>query len=391
MHETEDAARPTSAHACGATSDSDDLKYWVGFNLVNGVGPVRFRRLLDVFGTAREAWNASAATLTAAGMDPRCVESILAVRARANLDRHLERIAQRGITLLTWDDEDYPRQLKNIHSPPPLIYVQGKLAPQDEIAVAVVGTRRLTVYGRECTMQLAGELGRHSITVVSGLAKGVDTMAHRGALEAGGRTIAVLGTGLDVVYPPENARLADEIAQRGALITDYPLGTQPEAGNFPPRNRLISGLSLGVVIVEAGDKSGALITCDYALEQGREVFAVPGNITSRMSVGTNRLIQQGAKLVTRVEDIVEELNLGMVAEQLVMRDVLPENDQEAALLRSLTTEPTHVDEIVRASGLPVSEVSATLTMMELKGMVRQVGGMNYVIAREPGPVYGAAA
>jgi DNA processing protein len=240
-------------------------------------------------------------------------------------------------------------------------------------------------------MQLAGKLARHSITVVSGLAKGVDTMAHRAALEAGGRTIAVLGTGLDVVYPPENARLTEEIVQRGAIITDYPLGTQPEAGNFPPRNRLISGLSLGVLIVEAGDKSGALITCDYALEQGREVFAVPGNITSRMSAGTNRLIQQGAKLVTRVEDIVEELNLGMVAEQLSMREVLPENDQEATLLRSLTAEPTHVDEIVRASGLPVSEVSATLTMMELKGLVRQVGGMNYVVAREPGPVYGSAA
>jgi DNA processing protein len=389
MHETDGADSPAGAQHAGATMESDDLKYWVGFNLVNGVGPVRFRRLLDVFGAAREAWNASAPTLAAAGLDARCVESILAVRDRANLDRHMERVRQRGITLLTWDDENYPRQLKNIHSAPPLLYVQGNLAAQDEIAVAVVGTRRLTVYGRECTMRLAGELARHSITVVSGLAKGVDTMAHRAALEAGGRTLAVLGTGLDVVYPPENARLTEEIVQHGAIISDYPLGTQPEAGNFPPRNRLISGLSLGVLIVEAGDKSGALITCDYALEQGREVFAVPGNITSRMSAGTNRLIQQGAKLVTRVEDIVEELNLGMVAEQLSMREVLPENDQEAALLRSLTAEPIHVDELVRASGLPVAEVSAALTMMELKGLVRQVGGMNYVVAREPGPVYGA--
>jgi DNA processing protein len=367
----------------------DDLKYWVGFNLVNGIGAVRFRRLLDFFGSAREAWQATAAGLAQAGIDARCVESILAVRARANLDRHMERLAQLGISLLTWDDPVYPRLLKEIHSPPPLLYVKGSLAPQDDLALAVVGTRRVTVYGREAALQLAGDLGRHCITVVSGLAKGVDTVAHRAALDAGGRTIAVLGTGLDTVYPPENTRLAAEIAERGALITDYPLGTKPEASNFPPRNRLISGLSLGVIIVEAGETSGALITCDFALEQGRDVFAVPGNITSRLSRGTNRLIQQGAKLITRVDDVLEELNLNMVPQQLTMREVLPESPAEASLLKHLSTEPTHVDEICQRTGLPVAEVSATLTVMELKGLVRQVGGMNYVVARESGPLYGA--
>lgn len=366
---------------------ADELQYWVGFNLVKGVGPVRFRRLLDHFGSARAAWHASLAELAHAGLDVRSAEALLSMRERAALDRAMERLAASHITLLTWDDPAYPRLLKEIHSAPPLLYVRGTLLPQDDLAIAVVGTRRVTVYGREAAMQLASGLAANSITVVSGLAKGVDTVGHRAALDAGGRTVAVLGTGMDSMYPPENARLADEIAERGALVTDYPLGTKPEAGNFPPRNRIISGLSLGVLIVEAGDSSGALITCDYALEQGRDVFAVPGNITSRMSRGANRLIQQGAKAVCRVEDILDELNLKMVPQQLAMRELLPGNDQEASLLALLSAEPTHVDEIVRACRLPAGEVSAALTMMELKGLVRQVGGMNYVSAREVGPTY----
>ncbi len=365
----------------------DELRYWVGFNLVKGVGPVRFRRLLDHFGSARDAWNASLTDLAQAGLDVRSAEALLSMRERAALDRAMERLAAAHVDLLTWDDPAYPRLLKEIHSAPPLLYVKGALLPQDDLAIAMVGTRRVTVYGREVAMQLASGLAANSITVVSGLAKGVDTMAHRAALDAGGRTIAVLGTGIDSTYPPENSRLADEIAERGALVTDYPLGTKPEAGNFPPRNRIISGLSLGVLIVEAGDASGALITCDYALEQGRDVFAVPGNITSRMSRGANRLIQQGAKAVCRVEDVLDELNLKMVPQQLAMRELLPANDQEAALLAVLSAEPTHVDEIVRACRLPAGEVSAVLTMMELKGLVRQVGGMNYVAARESGPEY----
>lgn len=366
----------------------DDLKYWVGFNLVKGVGPVRFRRLLDFFGSAEAAWLASPAALAEAGLDGRCIESIGAARSRANLDRHMERLETGGVSLLTWDDPAYPRLLNEIHSPPPLLYIKGSLLPRDDLAVAVVGTRRLTVYGREATARLSGGLASNGVTVVSGLAKGVDTIAHRTALESGGRTIAVVGTGLDIVYPPENARLAAEILEQGAIVSDYPLGTQPEAANFPPRNRLISGLSLGVLIIEAGETSGALITCDFALEQGRDVFAVPGNITSRTSTGTNRLIQQGAKLVTRAEDVLEELNLTMVPQQLAMRDALPADESERALLRHLSGEPVHVDEICHAAGLPIAEVSSALTMMELKGLVRQVGGMNYVRAREAGPEYG---
>jgi len=355
----------------------------VGFNIVPGVGPVRFRRLLDYFGEAQRAWQASANELARAGLDAKTAESVVATRGRVNLERELERLAQQGVQTLTWADEGYPRLLKEIHAPPPLLYVKGHLSPVDDLAVAVVGTRRATVYGKEVTARLAGDLAHNRVTVVSGLAKGIDACAHRAALDAGGRTIAVLGSGMDIIYPAEHTRLAKEIAERGALVTDYPLGTQPEAGNFPPRNRIISGLALGAVIVEAGEGSGALITADYALEQNREVFAVPGNITSPRSRGCNRLIQRsGAKLVLDVADILEELNLTMAAQQLEMRAILPENEVEATLLQHLSTEPVHIDEIGREAGLPIATVSSTLAMMELKGMVRQVGGMNFVLARE---------
>jgi len=361
----------------------EDLKYWVGFNIVPGVGPVRFRRLLEHFGEAPRAWQASASELARAGLDTKTAESVVATRQRLNLERELERLAQQEVQILTWEDAGYPRLLKEIHAPPLLLYVKGQLSLADDLAVAIVGTRRATTYGKEVTARLAGDLARNRVTVVSGLAKGIDALAHRATLDAGGRTIAVLGSGMDIIYPPEHARLAREIVERGALVTDYPLGTQPEAGNFPPRNRIISGLSLGTVIVEAGEGSGALITADYALEQNREVFAVPGNITSPRSRGCNRLIQRsGAKLVLDVADILEELNLTMAAQQLEMRALLPENEVEAALLQHISTEPVHVDEIGREAGLPIATVSSTLAMMELKGMVRQVGGMNYVLARE---------
>jgi DNA processing protein len=225
-------------------------------------------------------------------------------------------------------------------------------------------------------------LARSRITVVSGLARGIDSVAHQAALDAGGRTIAVLACGLDRVYPPEHRNLAKAIIENGALVSDYPLGTPPEAANFPPRNRIISGLSLGVVVVEAGIKSGALITTNFALDQGREVFAVPGNIVSRTSAGCNRLIRDGARMVLSIEDILEELNLTMVEHQAEARAVLPADQTEARLLQLVSDAPTHVDEICRSSQLPIHQVSSTLAMMELKGMVRQVGGMHYVLARE---------
>jgi DNA processing protein len=223
---------------------------------------------------------------------------------------------------------------------------------------------------------------RSGVTVISGLARGIDATAHQAALDAGGRTIAVMACGLDRVYPPENRHLAQAIIENGALVSDYPIGTHPDARNFPPRNRIISGLSLGVVVVEAGVRSGALITVGFAADQGREVFAVPGNILNRSSAGCNRLIHDGAKMVLGVEDILEELNLTMIEQQAEVRSILPADATEAKLIELVSDDPLHIDEICRQSQLPVHKVSSTLAMMELKGMVRQVGGMNYVLARD---------
>jgi len=246
----------------------------------------------------------------------------------------------------------------------------------------VGGTRRVTGYGRQVTAELSSDLAANGITVVSGLARGVDTIAHRSALETGGRTIAVFACGLDIIYPSENEKLAREIEKNGALVSEYPLGTRPRAENFPRRNRILSGLSLGVLVTEADENSGAMITARFAIEQNRDVFAVPGSILSPVSRGVNHLIQDGARLVMGYTDIMEELNLATVARQMEMRELIPDTETERLLLNELGAEPTHIDEVCRKSGLPVAEVSGTLAMMELKGMVKQVGTMNYVIARE---------
>ncbi len=299
-----------------------------------------------------------------------------------SLEEDLEKLDRCEVKVLTWHDAGYPSRLKEIYDYPPLIYVRGSLLPEDEWCLAVVGTRRATVYGRQVTEEITTDLARSKITIVSGLARGIDSVAHRSALEAGGRTIAVFGCGLDIVYPSENANLTHSIIQQGALISEYPLGTKPKAENFPRRNRIMSGLSLGVLVVEADETSGAMITAHMALEQDREVFAIPGSILSPASRGTNQLIQEGAKLVRKYTDILEELNLTTVAHQMEMKEIIPASDTEARLLKFLSVEPTHIDEVCRSSGLPISTVSSVLTMMELKGMVKQMGNMNYVLARE---------
>ncbi len=365
-----------------------DLKYWLGFNLVKGIGPAKVQALLDYYGSLANAWQANEYELQKIGLDRRAIQTFLETRQEVDLDLALARVEQAGMSLLTWEMPGYPSYLREIPNPPPLFYIQGDLREQDQWAVAVVGTRRLTSYGRQVTQDLVAGLVQNNITIVSGLARGIDAIAHKTAVELGGRTLAVLGSGLDCIYPAENRTLAQEITQgHGAIISEYGLGIQPEAKNFPPRNRIISGLSLGVIIVEAGERSGALITTNFALEQNREVFAVPGNINSPASQGPNRLIQEGAKLVTRVEDVLEELNLHMVAEHTAVQLVLPETAEEIALYTQLSAQPVHIDELSRATGLPSALVSSTLTLMELKGMVRQVGGMNYVLLREDGPTY----
>ncbi len=373
------------------TTTAGELKYWVGFNIVKGVGPTRLRMLLDHFGSLAKAWEADEHSLKQAGLPRNVAQKVRETRHKISLDAEMKKIEQAGAHILTWENPDYPRHLLNIHSPPPVLYVRGRLRPEDEWAVAVVGTRRASVYGREATRRLARDLASQGITIVSGMALGIDTEAHRAALQAGGRTIAVLGCGVDVTYPRSNRKLAEEICAHGAILSEYSLGTRPEAGNFPPRNRIISGLSLGVLVTEASERSGALITASYAGEQGRDVFAVPGNIFNRGSKGTNDLIRDNAVPVTSVRDIIEALNLTMVSEYQEARVTLPENATEAAVYARLSANPTHVDEIQRSCDMPMAQVSSTLALMELKGMIRRVEGMYYVAVREEAAEYVASS
>lgn len=366
---------------------SDAKKYWVGLNLVKGIGAVRFSSLLDYFGDAETAWNASRANLRDAGLPAKIIEAFLSTRSDIVLDRLWENIANQNITVLTWDDETYPRRLKEINQPPPVIYVRGSLIIEDEWSIAVVGTRRVSPYGRQAAEDVASGLARNGLTVVSGLARGIDAIAHQTALKSGGRTIAVLGSGVDRIYPPEHRRLAAQIIEQGAVISDYPPGTPPEGINFPPRNRIISGLSLAVAIIEAGERSGALITASFAADQGRDVFALPGSIFSPQSAGTNRLIDAGAFPLLNIKSILDVLNLTLVHEKQTASRMLPVNEIEASLLDVLSHDPQHVDDIRNRSDLPIEKVTASLTLMELKGLVRQVGGMKYVRILEPKTAY----
>jgi DNA processing protein len=352
---------------------------------------VRLRALIAAFGDVKSAWLASESDLLALRINQRALDNLLRTRRQEDLDLLLKRLDEQNVQALTWDSPDYPSLLAQIPDAPPVIFVRGTLMPADEWSVAIVGTRKVTPYGREVVRRLAADLAHAQVTVVSGLARGIDGMAHRVALDGGGRTIAVLGSGVDVIYPPEHRQLADSIVENGAVISDYPMGAQPEAANFPPRNRLISGLSLGTVVIEAGLRSGALITADFALEQGRDVFAVPGSILSPGSAGCNRLIRDGAHVVTEISDILEVLQLDQVPEKQAARMTLPGSPAEAALFQHLTAEPQHLDELARASDMAVAVVSSTLVMMELKGMVRQVGRLQYVRVYERGEAYLADA
>ena len=360
----------------------DDKRYWIGFTLVKGIGAVRFQRLLERFGDAETAWRAAPVDLARAGLGSKMIERLVALREKVDLSRIWEQIQAKGIQVLTWMDEAYPQRLKEIEQPPPVLYLRGELTPEDSWAVAIVGTRRITPYGRQVTEEIASFLAANGITVVSGLARGVDALAHSASLKAGGRTLAVLGSGVDKIYPPENRALAEKIFEHGAVLSDYAPGTPPESSNFPPRNRIISGLSMAVVVIEAGETSGALITAEFAAEQGREIFAVPGNILAPQSKGTNKLIQQGAIPLLNASDIMQTLNLTLVGQHKAARKALPADEVEAKLLDTMGEEPLHIDEIRNQTGLPVEKVSATLVMMELKGMVRQVGNMHYVAVRE---------
>jgi DNA processing protein len=359
----------------------DDRAYWVLLCSVAGIGPIRFQKLLQKFGDARSAWCASELTLAAAGLDRHAIDDIKRLRHTTTPDQTLEHLHELGITPTTLTDTDYPENLSQVADPPPVLFTRGSVLPCDAQSVALVGTRRATSYGCSVAERLATDLARRGVTVVSGLAKGIDTVAHTAAVRAGGRTIAVLGNGLDQVYPPENTALASRIvtSHHGALVTEFAPGIPPDAVNFPRRNRIISGLSRLTVIVEAGERSGALITADFALEQGRDVMAVPGNIHSTASAGANALLKQGATPVTCAEDILDAL--GTPAEDDSLARAMPDLEpSEATVWQVLDNQPRHVNELVLRVPMPVGAVSAALAMLELKGFARQAGPMLYTRA-----------
>ena len=354
--------------------------FWIAFNKVPGIGPTRLTSLIDTCGSVEAAWRAPIQDLRAAGLDKRSLESLLDARRSVDPAAEFEKVEKAGIDVLTWDDANFPVNLRQLEMRPPVLYMRGQMIEEDQWAVAVVGTRRASAYGREVTHKLATELAQNGITVISGLALGVDAIAHKAALDAGGRTISVLGSGVDQLYPAQNRKLALEMLKRGAVVSEYALGTLPAASNFPPRNRIISGLSRGIIVVEAGQKSGALITANYAAEQGREVFAVPGSILHPGSVGCNALIQSGATPLLSIDDVLDSLNLKRLGDKESARAAIASDPLEDQLLNHLSFEPSTVDDIVRGSAMPSAQVSSLLTIMELKGLVRQVNALSYVRA-----------
>lgn len=363
-----------------------ESRYWVGFSLIPGIGPIRFNQLHARFRNLSEAWKAGPEDLRQAGLDGGTVQSVVASRPQIDLDAEMEKLDRANVQAIISVDGRYPKRLKEVYDFPPVLYVKGTLFP-DEECISIVGTRRATNYGRQVTEEISTALVKNKITIASGLARGIDTVAHKSALAADGRTVAVFACGLDKIYPPENAELARRIPAQGSLVSEYPLGTKPRPDYFPRRNRIMSGLSLGVLVVEAGETSGAMITAQLALEQNREVFAVPGSILSPASVGTNKLIQEGAKLVRDYSDILQELNLTVIAHQMEMKPLIETTGPEGALLKRISAEPVHIDEICRISGMPISTVSSTLAMLEIKGMVKQVGAMNFALVREARETY----
>jgi len=368
---------------------NENLKYWLAINKIPNLGPVTIKKLWEHFGSIRAVWQAGAEEIwKVEGLNRPAAKAFLEHREQIKLEEEWEAVEREKITVITLEDENYPKNLKYIYDPPPVLFVKGKL--DFEKAVAIVGTRKASHYGLEVSKKLAEGLASVGIVVVSGLALGIDTAAHQGALAAGGKTIAVLGSGLDIIYPPQNRILAQDIWKSGCLLSEFPLGTKSEKGNFPRRNRIISGLSLGVIVVEGQYDSGAMITAKLALEQGREVFAVPGNVQSEQAKGPHWLIKQGAKLVETVEDVLEELKFELPAvpppsssapKALEIKqaslNLLPE---EQKIFSLLSREPKHLDAIAVESGLSVPQVSSLLMMLELKNIVRQLPGKFFVIS-----------
>jgi DNA processing protein len=358
---------------------AEEIFYWLALSLTPGVGSTLMRRLLNQFKSPEAVFHASMKELLRIeGLGEKVAQGIRRGPLEKIVEKELRLLKETGGRVITLMDEEYPKRLKDIYDPPALLYIRGELRIEDEFAIAIVGSRKTTPYGRWFTEKVSNELARHGVTIVSGMARGIDSLAHMGAVSGGGRTIAVLGCGVDVIYPSENRNLFAKIIDHGAVLSEFPMGSPPEGGHFPRRNRIISGLSLGVVVVQANEKSGSLITAGYALEQGREVFAVPGNVGTESSRGVHRLIKEGAKLVESSEDILEEILPQWKRE----REIAPEVEipgpkltgEETVLYELLGETPWHIDAIIRESRLDPGKVSSLLLNLELKGLVSQWPG-----------------
>lgn len=355
----------------------------IALNALSNIGPVNFQHLLNRFGSAADALAAPSAALEETpGIGPKAAAQIAACDGAKTASRERAIAEKAGVSIATMMDDSYPANLKLAHTPPPVLYIAGEIRREDALAIAVIGTRGPSPYGRIAAENFTAMLARRGLTIVSGMARGIDTMAHRAALEAGGRTIAVLGSGLDRCYPPENGELFKQIARSGAVISQFPFGAEPDKRNFPIRNRIISGLSLGVLVIEAGEKSGTMGTAYGALDEGREVFAVPGRIDSPKSIGCNRLLQKGAKLVISPDDVVNEFPpevraaLAAPGAEEPRAPLSPDAGRIAELLRN---GERHVDYLVEGSGMPSGVVLGILLEMELRGTVRQLPGKLFAL------------
>ena len=364
----------------------DILKYWIALKSIAGIGNITFPALVDKFGSLPAIFAAPVSKLRETpGISKNIATAIAGFKDWGRVKQDFELLDKNEINIITYQDEFYPAKLMNIYDRPPFLYVRGNLN-KDDVNIAIVGSRLASTYGKYTTERISRELALKGLTIVSGMARGIDSVAHRGALTAHGRTIAVLGSGLDVIYPPENKKLFADIIQNGAVISEFPLGTPPRSANFPTRNRIISGMSYGVVIVEAGEKSGSLITARLALEQGREVFAVPGSIDAAGSRGTNNLIKQGAKLIENIDDILEEI-LPQFERTSVFKPPSVSNSEVVSAKNTETLSTVdkkivgfvsggrvHIDDLISSTGLSSANILSALTTLELKGIVQQYPG-----------------
>ncbi len=362
----------------------EKLYYWIALRFTFGIGNVIYRNLITYFKSPEKIFQADPDELRkVAGITTKAIEAINSFRPNPEIDRELKLIESNNITLITLNSPYYPENLRNIYDPPPFLYVKGALKKEDRDAVAIVGSRYASEYGTRATEEISRSLASRGVTIVSGMARGIDSYAHQGALSVKGRTIAVLGSGIDVVYPPENSRLYDAIASHGAVVSEYPMGTEPHSYNFPARNRIISGLSQGVLVAEASPKSGSLITARLALDQGRDVFAIPGNVYSYKSKGTHSLLRSGAKLVESAQDILEELQFKInacpkQAEEETIAAPPRLNLEAQEIYALIQNEPVHIDELIVGSNFSISRISSILLELEMNSMVKQLPGKRFV-------------